>query len=155
MIATRLEDSVYSAHYTKLEQTGITPKGVIADTLIKYSGKEVKNANGDVAAIKYDKDGIFHYLNSGGRFGTFAFQLVTEGSVDYRIYVSLDGVHWDDKCKAILYDYVDEDFDIGHLSNGTVDLPATDVFYYHVIGRLHFKIVVTNVIGEYFINALD
>lgn len=155
MIPSRLEDSTYHTHYMKLQQVYITKPGTPADLSQKIPGKEVFNANKELAAIKYDNNGIFHYLNSGGRFGSFAFQVVSEGSLDYRIFVSIDGVHWDDKCKAILYEYIDSDFKLGHITGGTKEIPSSDVFYYHVIGRLHFKIIVSNVIGEYFINALD
>ncbi len=155
MLPSRLEDSTYHTHYMKLQQVYITKPGVSADLSKKVPGKEIFNANKELAAIKYDNDGIFHYLNSGGRFPTFAFQIVSEGSLDYKIFVSIDGVHWDYKCKTILYNYVDDGFNLGHITGGTEELPESDVFYYHVIGRLHFKIVVSNVIGSYFINALD
>jgi len=155
MLPSRFEDSVYHTHYIKLQQDSLSPKGIKADLSDKIKGAEIKNANGEIAAIVYDKEGIFHYLNSGGRFSTLAFQIVSEGSLDYRVFVSIDGIHWDDKCKAILYDYVDDKFNLGHIVGGSKENPQTDVFYYHVIGRLHFKLVISNVKGSYFINALD
>lgn len=155
MIPQTLNDSTYHTHYIKLQQDALSPKGLKADLTDKIKGTEIKNANGEIAAIVYDTNGVFHYLNSGGRFSHLAFQIVSEGSLDYRLYVSIDGVHWDDKCKAILYEYVDDNFNLGHITGGSKEKPKTDVFYYHVIGRLHFKLDVYNVIGSYFINALD
>lgn len=155
MIPSRLEDSVYHTHYIKLQQDSLAPIGTKADLSDKIKGSEIKNSNGEIAAIIYDKDGTFHYLNSGGRFSTLSFQIVSEGSLDYRVFVSIDGVHWDDKIKAILYEYVDDNFNLGHIVGGSKENPQTDVFYYHVIGRLHFKLVTSNVNGSYFINALD
>lgn len=158
MLPTRLEDSTYFQYanmYKMLMQDEISPCGTTADYDIKVPGEEIKNAVGKVCAIKYDTPGIFHYHNSGGRFATYAIQIVSEGSLKYRVYVSVDGVNWDDKVKTILFDYVDEKFNVGVIQGGKVDKPVTDVFYYHVIGRLHMKIEVTDVKGKYYIIALD
>lgn len=164
MLPKRIEDSPYPPLYNVLMMDDIYDKEVekekngleYCDFTQKINGINVYNYNNQICAVKYNKDGVFHYQNSGGRFSTFAIQVTTYGKLDYRVYVSIDGVNWDDKVTTILYDYVDKDkFNVGHLDGGTLEVPITDVFYFHVIGRLHMKIEVKNSVGEYYLLALD
>lgn len=107
---------------------------------------EIKNSEYSVIAAKYNIAGNFYPVSSRGRFPADYVQIVSEGSLTYKVEYSIDSINWNDLSTVIS----------GSLSGGTPSVNKSAMLVLpNTPTGMNYKITVTAVTGSYYINLIN